>query len=306
MVIDGACIPLHAGRMGDLSALAGIRAARVAGDAVAALGGSAMAVDVTVDENDDAYVTRVDPAPHLGRLNDEAISALVDGIADRLAMVWPPVRRRAQSVGTAARRVLPSRAPVLRRGQATVHAEPKPGYSLTYHGSDIGVVERVDIADHRGAPALYVRGGIAGSLRYTIPACAVAAVFPDERRVALDDDVTFEPEAVGREGEVLLIARTSPVDRADGWRPSRNVPPTCSGFRVYADDGFLGEIEATLGTRADSVDYLVVRARRWLRTRHPVIPSRYVVECEPLDGIVVLAGTRRELRQIPEMPPLAQ
>jgi hypothetical protein len=91
MVIDGACIPLHTRAV---SPLAGMRAALVAGDAVAALGASAMAVDVTIDENDDAYVTRVDPAPNLGRLNDEAISALVGGIADRLAMVWPPVRRR--------------------------------------------------------------------------------------------------------------------------------------------------------------------------------------------------------------------
>jgi|1186.fasta_scaffold30635_2 hypothetical protein len=97
MVIDGACIPLNTRRMRTVSPLAGMRAALVAGDAVAALGASAMAVDVTIDENDDAYVTRVDPAPHLGRLNDEAISALVGGIADRLAMAWPPVRRRPRN-----------------------------------------------------------------------------------------------------------------------------------------------------------------------------------------------------------------
>ena len=94
MIVDGACIPLHPRQMRSVSPLAGMRAAVVAGDAVAALGASAMAVDVTIDENDDAYVTRIDPAPHLSRLNDEAISALVGGIADRLAMAWPPVRRR--------------------------------------------------------------------------------------------------------------------------------------------------------------------------------------------------------------------
>ena len=79
-----------------------------------------------------------------------------------------------------------------------------------------------------------------------------------------------------------------------------------SGFRVYADDGYLGEIETTLGARADTVDYLVVCVRHWFRTLHPVLPARYVVECEPLDGIVVVAGTRRELRSLPALPPLAE
>ena len=82
------------------------------------------------------------------------------------------------------------------------------------------------------------------------------------------------------------------------------MPRTSCGFRVYADDGLLGEIEATLGTRANTVDYLVVRVRHWFRTFHPVIPARYVVECEPLDGIVVVAGARRDLRRIPELPSL--
>lgn len=187
------------------------------------------------------------------------------------------------------------------------HAEARPGFILTYHGSDIGVVERIDVPDHRGSPTLHVRGGIAGSLRYAIPASAVSAVFPDKRRVALDDHVTFEPEAVGRDGEVLLIARASPLDRGGtAWRPNRSVPRTSSGFRVYADDGYLGEIEATLGARADTVDYLVVRVRHWFRTFRPVLPARYVVECEPADGIVVVAGTRRELRALPSLPTPAE
>lgn len=99
MVIDGACLPLRVSELRRISPLAGMRAALVAGDAVAALGGSAMAVDVTIDEHDEAYVTRVDPAPHTGRLNDEAIAALVGAITARLAVVWPPVRRRPQAVG---------------------------------------------------------------------------------------------------------------------------------------------------------------------------------------------------------------
>jgi hypothetical protein len=190
--------------------------------------------------------------------------------------------------------------------QGTAHAEPQPGFILTYHGSDIGVVERIDGQDHRGSSTLQVRGGISGSLRYAIPASAVSAVFTDDRRVALDDLVTFEPEAVGRDGEVLLIARNAPPDRAGGWRPSRSVPRTSSGFRVFADDGYLGEIETTLGARADTVEYLVVRVRHWFRTSRPVLPARFVVECQPLDGIVVVAGNRRKLRSLPEVPPLAE
>ena len=63
MVIDGACIPVRGHQMRRISPIAGMRAALAAGDAVTALGGSAMAVEVTVDQSDNAYVTRVDAAP---------------------------------------------------------------------------------------------------------------------------------------------------------------------------------------------------------------------------------------------------
>ncbi len=194
---------------------------------------------------------------------------------------------------------------MLRHRHGSSRADGQPGFILTYHGCDIGVVERVDAPDAYSSPTLYVRGGLSGSLRFTIPPAAIAAVFPEQRRVALADQVTFEPEAVGQDGEVLLIARTPPAASSGDWQPSRAVPRTSSGFRVYADDGFLGEIEATLGSRADTVDYLVVRVRHWFRTFRPVLPARYVIECEPLDGTVVVVGTRRELRRVPELPPLA-
>ena len=101
MVVDGACIPLRSAEMRAVSPLAGMRAAVVAGDAVSALGGSAMAVDVAIDGNDDAYVTRVDPAPHVGSLNEEALAALVGAISARLAAAWPLVRARRRSVSAA-------------------------------------------------------------------------------------------------------------------------------------------------------------------------------------------------------------
>ena len=181
---------------------------------------------------------------------------------------------------------------------------PQPGFRLTYHGSDIGVIERVEPAGAAGPAGamLYVRGGISGALRYAIPADAVTRVMPDERRVNVSDGITFEPEAVGKDGEVLLIAHTPQPHPRGNWRPNRAIPRTSRGFRVYADNGYLGEVETTLGATADAVDFIVIRARHWLRTRHPVLPTRYVVECEPLDGIIVVAGDRRELRRLPELP----
>ena len=92
MVIDGACIPLRPSRTRAISPEAAWRATLVARDAVAALGGSAMAVDVAIDGSGAAFVTRVDAAPSIGRLNEEALEALVGAIAARLAAVWPPVR----------------------------------------------------------------------------------------------------------------------------------------------------------------------------------------------------------------------
>jgi hypothetical protein len=180
--------------------------------------------------------------------------------------------------------------------------EAQPGYTLMYHGTDIGVIERIDAQAADGSRALSVRGGISGSLRYTIPVAAVAAVDVTDRRVAVDDAVTFEPDSIARDGEVMLIAHTPDLGRRRAWRPSRRVPRASAGFRVYAGDGYLGAVETTLGGDPDDVDFVVVRVRHWRRTRHPVIPARRIVECEPLDGMIVVAGYRRELKLLPELP----
>ena len=186
----------------------------VAADAVAALGGSAMAVEVVIDQWDDAYVTRVDAAPPIDRLSEEAHRGARrrDRNSPRCGLALGPLATACAA--RASHAVLPRRARMLGHRQGNAPAEAQPGFILTYHGSDIGVVERIDVPSHRGIPTLHVRGGISGSLRYAIPASAVSAVFPDDRRVALDDRVTFEPEAVGRDGEVLLVARNAPAD----WR----------------------------------------------------------------------------------------
>jgi hypothetical protein len=100
MVIDGACIPLRGMHVGSISPRAGRRVALAAGDAVTALGGSAMAVEVAVDQSDNAYVTRVDAAPPIDRLNEEAVTALVGAIATRLAAVWPSAQSRTRAAST--------------------------------------------------------------------------------------------------------------------------------------------------------------------------------------------------------------
>lgn len=99
MVVDGACIPLRTAEKRSLSSLAMMRATLVAGSAVAAVGGCAMAVDVTVDASDDPYVTRVHAAPPIERLTEEAVAALVGAIATRLAAVWPPLRSHRAANG---------------------------------------------------------------------------------------------------------------------------------------------------------------------------------------------------------------
>ena len=53
------------------------------------------------------------------------------------------------------------------------------------------------------------------------------------------------------------------------------------------------------------VDYLIVRARRHLRTRYPVVPAARVVWCDATTAVVRVAGTRSELLRLSERMPLA-
>lgn len=94
MVVDGACIPLSCGSSGHLSPRSRLRAAIVARDAVHALGGSAMAVEIAVTADDEVYVTRVDPAPRLERLSKAALAALVGAIVHRVGPLCASDDRR--------------------------------------------------------------------------------------------------------------------------------------------------------------------------------------------------------------------
>ena len=95
-------------------------------------------------------------------------------------------------------------------------AEPRPGFILTHHGSDIGVVERVEKDGRDGTPTLYVVGGVSGSLHYAIPATAVADVEPAARRFSVREDLHFEP-VLAQDGEVrfALSAASRATRRPD-------------------------------------------------------------------------------------------
>ena len=82
------------------------------------------------------------------------------------------------------------------------------------------MVERVDATDPRGASTLYVRGGISGSLHYTIPASAVSAVSVEDRaRIRTEVAVEFfrtehgRDPADAREIGLHATAKTRPTPR---------------------------------------------------------------------------------------------
>lgn len=186
-------------------------------------------------------------------------------------------------------------------------SEPLPGFVLVHRGSEIGIVERVEHGGDAGAHVVQARGGLSGSLEYVLPLGALARVAEDERRAVVDDDVTFEPVTVGSEGRVRLEARRQESAAGALAPPLPGVPdPRCRGFRVFADDGPLGEVETALcGSRSDTPEYFVVRVRRRFGSRFPVIPAGRVVGIHPHERIVLVAGSRRALARLSEQLPLA-
>lgn len=78
------------------------------------------------------------------------------------------------------------------------------------------------------------------------------------------------------------------------------------GFLAIASDGHLGQIEMTLAPpEREEPDYLVVRTRRFLRCRHPVVPAQLVEEIDPDRRLVYLRGRAHQLAEFGELLPLA-
>jgi hypothetical protein len=97
LVVDGRSFEM-AGRHGSsASPRARMSAVAAASEAVAAIGGNAMAVELAIDRRDQVYVTRVVPAPPVDRLSSEAIRALAAAIAARLETASRLARARTRA-----------------------------------------------------------------------------------------------------------------------------------------------------------------------------------------------------------------
>lgn len=182
--------------------------------------------------------------------------------------------------------------------------EPLPGFVLIHRGNEIGIVERVDIDGGVSSRVVQARGGLSGSLEYILPVSALCSVRLDDRRAVVADEVTFEPVTVEGAGHVQLAARGL---AALGGELSPRMPEShCEGFRVFADDGYLGEVESALFlTRPDRPAYFVVRVRRRLRSRYPVISVSRVVTVYPPDRVLFVAGSRSEFAGLSEQLPIS-
>lgn len=80
----------------------------------------------------------------------------------------------------------------------------------------------------------------------------------------------------------------------------------CSGFTVEAADGVVGEVETPLFPPDAAVpDFLIVRTSGRVRVRRPVVAAELVVRIDLGRRVIVLRGSEREIRKLPEHLPLA-
>lgn len=76
------------------------------------------------------------------------------------------------------------------------------------------------------------------------------------------------------------------------------------GFRVVGTDGPLGTVETPIfPSGAGEPDYLVLRRRRLVRNRYPVVHASLVERVEP--GVVLLRASSEQIDELPESLPLA-
>jgi hypothetical protein len=167
----------------------------------------------------------------------------------------------------------------------------RPGFTLVYRGAEIGVVERIELDEGDGTEQLCVRGGISGGLAYLVPASSIGAVEPAARRAEVDPSVTFVPDPIGSDGLVRLSAHVEP--RAGGVEHEL-IPRV--GARVTATDGPIGFVESVSYSDAGRLRSVVVRGRRYLRTRRFVIPAALLRPAGRSRSELSVEGTRRELR----------
>jgi hypothetical protein len=80
----------------------------------------------------------------------------------------------------------------------------------------------------------------------------------------------------------------------------------CEGYRVLAADGLVGEVERPLfPPDGKEPDYLVVRVRRRVWDRVPVISTALVFAIDPAHRLIWVRGDREQVARLPEHLPLA-
>lgn len=216
-----------------------------------------------------------------------------------------PPQRVSPASGDASRHVAVSRLGSQEDERAA--ATDWRGITLVHRGSELGVVGRVSREGAGTKPVLHAFGGVSRSLEYAVPESAIVAVFGVSARALVNDIVEFEPQHLCGDGRVILVPRTPRGDtepEREGWR--RRPQAAWVGVRVYADDGYLGEVEGTVPADGPlPAAALIVRARtRFWRTRFPVIPVSRVVACTPSERVARVAGTRPELLSMSQRVPV--
>lgn len=182
------------------------------------------------------------------------------------------------------------------------------GLTLVHRGSELGVVGHVSREGVRSEPVLHAFGGISRSLEYAVPVSAIVEVLGVSARALVDDGVEFHPLHLCGNGRVILAPRTQSGDVPPEDESWRGMPPSAwIGVRVYADDGYLGEVARAIpADGVEPAEALIVRARTHLwKTHFPVIPVSRVAACTLHEHVARVAGNRHELlsmgeRQRPE------
>jgi hypothetical protein len=97
----------------------------------------------------------------------------------------------------------------------------------------------------------------------------------------------------GRRDHAIAVSGTRPV-----------VAAIREGDAVLAEDGFLGRVDRLLRSERRVPAYLVVRTRRTLRRRYPVVPVSLVADVNSRRRRVELHGTCETIGRLSETLPL--
>jgi hypothetical protein len=89
-------------------------------------------------------------------------------------------------------------------------------------------------------------------------------------------------------------------------REGHRILAYCCGFTVEAADGVVGEVETPLFPPDAAVpDFLIVRTSGRVRVRRPIVATGLVERIDLTRKVIVLRGSEREIKGLPEHLPLA-